>query len=706
MHRRRAWPTTGVINLSSNLQWQLQRLRYLLKRVAGSVTQRGVKGTLSRIAQEMRSRPAADPAWELEPLDGIAPESVPCSDRPRVSVVIPVHGKLPYTLACLNSIAHHGAAAAFEVIVVDDASPDDSADVLSRIDGVRVWRNATNLGFIGSCNAGADIARGEFLLFLNNDTQVTAGWLDALLACFEEEEGCGIAGSRLAYPDGRLQEAGGLVYADGEAWTYGRFEKRDDPRFLYRRDVDYVSGASLMIAADLFKTVGGFDTRYAPAYCEDMDLAFSVRAAGRRVIYQPASLVIHCEGISSGLDPFAGVKRYQLVNRAKFNAKWREALARQPAAGTPVEQAIHHRGLPHMLVVDALAPDPSRDSGSLRLVNIIGLLHDMGWRVTFMANNRRASAAEIDLLGRLGAQVLCKPWSPNLPSWLARHGAGLTAVLLCRHYVAEPYLPLVRQRAPQAKVIFDTVDLHFLREQRAAAHTGNESLARQARRSRDHEFALMRACDASLVVSPVEYQMLREALPEAQVELLSNVHAIHGRRASFDDRTGLVFVGGFGHPPNVDAVQWLVDEIFPRIHRERPDIALHLIGDIPVAARAPLARPGVHIHGRVQDLTPWMEGCRVALAPLLYGAGVKGKVNMAMSHGLPVVATPMAAEGMHLVDGENVLLANDADAFASAVLRLHEDGALWLRLSDASLDNVRQYFSFEAARQTLQRVLG
>lgn len=687
------------------MRWQLQRLRYLLKRIFGSVTQRGFRGTLWRVAQELRHRPAADPVWKLEPLNALVPSCVPHSNAPRVSVIIPIHDKLPYTLACLCSIARHGAVAPFEVIVVDDASPDDSVDVLSRIDGVRVLRNATNLGFIGSCNAGAGVARGVFMLFLNNDTQVTPGWLDALLACFVEEEGCGIAGSRLAYPDGRLQEAGGIVYANGEAWTYGRFEKRDDPRFLYRRDVDYVSGASLMIAADLFKLIGGFDNRYAPAYCEDVDLAFAVRAAGRRVIYQPASLVIHCEGVSSGLDPFAGVKRYQSINRAKFVAKWRGALARQPPPTLPVEQAIQSPGMHHILIVDALMPDPSRDSGSLRLINIIRLLRELGWRITFMANNRRATGAEIALLGRLGVHVLCKPSSPSLTSWLSRHGAGLDAVMLCRHYVAEPYLPLVRRRAPRAKVIFDTVDLHFLREQRAAEHTGSESLARQARRSRQHELALMRACDASLVVSPVEYQLLRDELPEAQVELLSNVHEVHGRRVGFGNRHGLVFVGGFGHPPNVDAVHWLIEDIFPRIRRERSDIVLHLIGDMPAAARESLTCPGVQIHGRVDDLTPWMEGCRVALAPLRYGSGVKGKVNMAMSHGLPVVATPMAAEGMYLVDGENVLLATHAEAFTLAVLRLHEDEALWQRVSDASLENVRQHFSFETARHTLQRLL-
>lgn len=217
--------------MSNRLHWQLGRLRYLLRRVSGSLAQRGVRGTLARIAQEFQPRAATDPSWELEPLEAPrAPFALPSSDAPVVSVIIPIHGKIDYTLACLRSIARHGARAEFEIIVVNDASPDDSAAALGDVAGLRLLHNAANLGFIGSCNAGAAIARGAYLLFLNNDTQVTAGWLDRLLDCFDEEPGCGIAGSRLVYPDGRLQEAGGLVYADGSAWNYGRFEKRDDPR--------------------------------------------------------------------------------------------------------------------------------------------------------------------------------------------------------------------------------------------------------------------------------------------------------------------------------------------------------------------------------------------------------------------------------------------------------------------------------------------
>jgi len=673
--------------------------------VAGSVAQRGLRGTVARIAQEFRRRPPVDAHWQLEPLDAaFAPFALPCSDTPRVSVIVPIHGKLPYTWACLRSIARHGADAPFEVIVVDDASPDASAVTLAQIGGLRLLRNERNLGFIGSCNAGARAARGAYLLFLNNDTQVTPGWLDRLLDCFAEEPGCGIAGSRLAYPDGRLQEAGGLVYADGSAWNVGRFENRDAPRFLFRREVDYVSGAALMIEAALFRAVGGFDPRYAPAYCEDMDLAFAVRARGRKVLYEPSSVVIHDEGTSSGTDPFTGVKRHQEINRATFAEKWREALRRQPAPHTPVAVAIHHRR-PHILVMDALMPDPNRDAGSVQMMGLLRLLRELGWRVSFMADNRRATPAEILRLGQLGVETLCTPWSPALPTWLRREGHGLGAILVSRYYVAAPNLPLFRRHAPQAKLLLELADVHFLREQRAAQHTGDAALARRAEQTRRHELATVAACDTTLVVSTVERDLLARDLPQANVEIVPNMHEIHPGRSPFAARDGLLFVGGFGHPPNVDAIRWLAGEIYPRIRAERPDITLHLVGDMPDNARREFDGCGIVVHGRIADLSPMLEARRIALAPLRYGAGVKGKVNMAMSNGLPVVATSVAAEGMWLRDGDNALLADDADSFAAAVLRLYDDEALWLRLSEAGLANVREHFSFDVARAALRRIL-
>ncbi|MEO9002231.1 MAG: glycosyltransferase, partial [Rhodanobacter sp.] len=350
-------------------------------------------------------------------------------------------------------------------------------------------------------------------------------------------------------------------------------------------------------------------------------------------------------------------------------------------------------------------PEPARDSGSLRLSAILGLLGEQGWSTSFFPDDGRASTQEIAVLGSLGIEVLCKPWVSELPDWLREHGHGLRAVMLCRHTVAGQYAHLVRKHAPQAKLLFDTVDLHFLREQRAAELSGNASMARQAEASRRSELALIGQCDVTFVVSPYEQALLLQMMPRARVELLSNVHDVHGYQQPYGERKDLVFIGGYGHPPNSDAMRWIAREILPRLRAAMPDIRLHVLGDLPDAVRRELATPGLELHGRVTDLTPWLDNCVASLAPLRFGAGVKGKINMAMSHGVPVIATTIAVEGMQLRDGVDVLVADDVAAFVGAVQRLNRDEALWQRLSKHGRDNVRRHFSAEAAAAVLHRVL-
>jgi GT2 family glycosyltransferase len=692
--------------LIGNLQWRMKRLGYLWQRTRGSLALRGWRGTLARMQQEFQSRPDADATLDLLPLEQpFAQFGFPLAESPLVSVIIPVHGKLTYTLACLRSLNKHGADASFEVIVVDDASLDESATTLAQIGNLTLLCNASNLGFIGSCNAGAASARGEFLLFLNNDTQVAPGWLDALLRCFAACSDCGIAGSRLVYPDGRLQEAGALVFADGSSWNVGRFEPRDEPAFRYRRQVDYVSGAALMVRKEVFRQVGGFDTRYSPAYHEDVDLAFAVRQLGLHTYYAPASTVIHCEGISAGTDLDSGMKRHQRPNQTKFVEKWAEELTTQPPFGTALEQAVrwHRRG--RVLVVDSMMPEPARDSGSMRLCAILDLLDKQGWSTAFLPDDGRASSHEIATLGALGCEVLAKPHVSDLPRWLRQHGSGLHAVMMSRHTVAGQYVDLVRRHAPQAKLIFDTVDLHFLREERAAQLAGSAALARQAEASRRGELALINQSDVTFVVSPHEKALLSELVPQAKVEVLSNIHEVHGCRKPHVGRKDLVFIGGYRHPPNSDAIQWLAREILPRLRVARPDVRLHVLGDVPEAERHELGVQGLTFHGRVADLAPWLDGCLATLAPLRFGAGVKGKINMSMSHGVPVIATTIAIEGMQLRDNIDVLVADEAAAFVDAVMRLQRDAVLWTRLSDHGLENVRQHFSAAAAGAVLRRVL-
>jgi GT2 family glycosyltransferase/glycosyltransferase involved in cell wall biosynthesis len=678
----------------------------LIRRGLASLRTRGWSASWQRARLQLQ-RGVPMPQTQLyapEPAP-FSPFTVPRADSPRASIVIPVYDQFAHTLACLRALAEHPPQLPIEIVVVDDGSSDQTTTALPLIDGLRYHRRAGNGGFIAACNDGAALARGDFLVFLNNDTVPQPGWLDALLQTFEAHADAGLVGAQLLYPDGRLQEAGGVVFADGGGWNYGRFESPDDPRFGYLRDADYVSGAALAIPRGLFLQLGGFDSRYAPAYYEDTDLAFAIRAAGRRVLYQPAARVVHDEGATSGTDTGSGIKAFQARNQSRFAEHRRAALQAQPAPGSTPSPALLHRGQRQVLVIDALTPAPDHDSGSLRLVNLMQLLREQGMHVVFLAANREHAGRYTQDLQQLGIEAWYAPFAQRAPAWLQQHGARFDSVLLCRHYVASEFLALLRRHAPQAQVIFDTVDLHYLREQRAADLAGDAALQRAAARTREAELDVIARSDITLVVSETERALLAKDAPRARVEVLSNLHALAGPGLPFAQRHDLVFVGGFRHPPNVDAVRWFVQDIFPMLRARLPELQFHCIGShTPTEILALSTQPGVHVHGHVPDIGPYMDGCRIAVAPLRYGAGVKGKVNLSMAHGQPVVATSCAAEGMHLVDGHDVLLADDAREFAAAILKLHDDATLWNTLSANGLDNVARHFSIDAARDVVRRL--
>lgn len=691
----------------ADVRFLFERMRGLFHRGLTSLRTRGWRATWQRLRRhwERTPPPPSRPLYH-PPETPFAPFAIPRAGVPVASVIIPVYNQAHHTLACLRALAAHPPACAIEVLVVDDGSSDETRGWMERIEGLRYHRRASNGGFIAACNDGAAHAGGRLLVFLNNDTVPQPGWLDELVRTFDAHPDAGLVGAQLIYPDGRLQEAGGVVFSDGSAWNYGRFDSPEDPRYASLRDADYCSGAALAVPADLFRQLGGFDTRYAPAYYEDTDLAFAVRASGRRVFYQPRSRVVHLEGVSSGTDTSSGTKAYQVRNRHVFAEKWRDVLSTRHLSPDQLPTpALLARGKPQILLLDAAIPQPDRDSGSLRLVNLMRMLIAEGAHVVFVPTESTDTGRGLERLRALGVETWIEPFIGGLPAWLRQHGHRFDTVMASRHHVAAAALPLVRRHAARARFLFDTVDLHFLRESRAAELAGDGALVRAAAGTRQRELDLMARSDLTLVVSAMEQQLLKDLAPDVPVALLSNLHEPLASPPGGDQREDLVFVGGFRHPPNIDAVRWFIKEVFPQIRARIPGIRFHCIGsDPPREILALHGHDGVHIHGYVEDLDPYMDGARVAVAPLRFGAGVKGKINLSMAHGQPVVATTCAAEGMHLRNGHDVMVADDAAGFAGAVVRAYQEPALWQRLSANGLENVRRHFSLDAALGTVREI--
>jgi GT2 family glycosyltransferase/glycosyltransferase involved in cell wall biosynthesis len=659
--------------------------------------------SVDEIAATESGAPNKAPAAPAAPVPSLPLRSLhfPVHKEVDVSVIIPVFNQLSFTHACLASLQTVQERVCFEVIIVDDCSRDSTAKLVPQIRGIVYLRNETNSGFIASCNRGTEKARGKYLFFLNNDTIVKDGWLSGLMDTFAEEPQAGVVGSKLVYPDGRLQEAGGIIWRDASGWNYGKSDDSEKPEYNYLREVDYCSAAALMIPKSLFQSVGGFDSRYAPAYYEDTDLSFKVRRAGYRVLYQPLSEVIHYEGATGGTDLATGTKKHQDINRSTFAKRWAVELTARPANGDLTFLRQPPPGRKNILVIDHHLPMPDRDSGSLRMFQILKLLHELGHRVTFIPDNLANIRPYAGELQKRGIEVVYHPYIKKVRDYLISHGFRFDAVLLSRCDFARKHIADVRLYAPQSRIVFDTVDLHFLRTDREAQLTQDQFAQRDAIEKRRLEHELIDQADETWVVSSVERQLLQEKWPDRSIQLVSNIVDIAGSKTPFALRRDWLFIGGFQHRPNIDAVRFFLKEIYPLVSERLGDAKFYVIGDKAPPEVVALATDRIIIAGLQTDIRPFFDSVRLSVAPLRFGAGVKGKINQSMAFGVPVVATSLAIEGMELTDHEDVLVADRPEDFARALIELYESEELWNRLSENGIKKTRALFSADAAREKL-----
>ena len=627
-------------------------------------------------------------------------------EEPRVSVIIPVYNQLDFTLGCLQSIVEHKSTCSFEIIVADDCSTDDTGDVIPPISGIRYIRNPENLGFIRSCNHASEHARGEFVFFLNNDTQVTAGWLDSLVAVFDQHWDAGIVGSRLLFPDGKLQEAGGIVWDDGSGWNFGRLDDPEKPEFNYLKEVDYVSGAALMIRRSLLTTLGRFDERFVPAYYEDTDLAFAVRDAGYKVFMQPRSNIVHFEGVTNGTETGSGIKRYQIENQSKFLAKWQSVLSRDhfPNAENLFLARDRSRFKTTVLVVDHYVPHYDRDAGSRSTWQYLQLMVSAGFNVKFIGDNFFRHEPYATELENIGIEVLCgNDYARNWQQWIIDNAPAIDVIYLQRPHISENYLPVINQLEHRPKIIYFGHDLHFLRLERQHEVERDPQLASEAAQWKQREFDIFHQVDLVYYPSEVEVSRIKQEMPQAQVKAIPLYIFEEDGTEDYDpeERKDLLFVGGFNHTPNVDAIKWFIQQVFPQVNDSLPDVKLHVVGSNMPADINDLGGGNVIMHGFLEDeqLDALYSSIRLSVVPLRYGAGVKGKVLESMHKGVPVVTTSIGAEG--IPKAEDCMCVSSIEDYGASVIRLYQDHDELNRMSNSARLLISEHFSLQAASDAI-----
>ena len=625
-------------------------------------------------------------------------ETLPHSDSPKVSIIIPVYNQLDYTLKCLKAIAVNlNKSLPVEIILVNDCSSDRTDEVISSLTAVNLINQPENKGFISSCNRGASAARGKYLYFLNNDTEIKPNCIASLVEVLDTDKTVGAVGSKLVYPQGSLQEAGGIIWQDASGWNYGRQENPYAPEYNYLRPVDYCSGASLMVRKSVFDHLYGFERDFAPAYYEDTDLCFAIRhELGMKVMYQPKSVVIHYEGISSGTSVTSGTKKYQAVNAIKFKQKWQSQLEKYYLPNQGIDNvlvaATKYFGDKVILVIDSYMPCYDRESGSRRLFELLKIFKSLGYHVIFAADNGVREEPYTSVLQDLQIEVLYTQdgYGTAIEEQIESRLNSIDLAWICRPELNHKYAPIVRQNS-DIKLVYDTIDLHYLRLKRAREIDPTQCTKEAWIEMQAQELKMAHQADLTVTVTPTERDILEYQAVD-NVAVIPNVHTSYsGDLPDFESRAGILFIGSYNHLPNVDAVVWLCEEIMPLVWQTNPEIRVTLLGNNPSPEVLALAGDRIEVTGYVDDVTPHFLSHRLSVSPLRYGAGMKGKIGQSLEYGLPVISTSIGTEGMNLTSELHILEANEAEDFARQIVRLYTNEPLWKIISASSKAAIAPY---------------
>lgn len=638
---------------------------------------------------------------------------LPRSEHPDVSIILVLYNQAPLTFGCLSSIVESvgNSSLGIEVIIADNGSTDQTAELLRKIEGATVLWNETNLGFLKAVNQAAAQATGRHILLLNNDAQLLAGSLEAATRVLDANPDVGAVGGRLILPDGTLQEAGSVVWEDGSTVGYGRGDSPTSPAYMFRREVDYCSGAFLLTRRELFEQLGGFDEAYVPAYYEETDYCMRLWKAGFRIVYEPEAVVLHYEFGSS--EKVGSALDLQRAHREVFADKHAEKLRSHLAPLISNVLAARTAGIrrKRILMIEDGIPHPQLGSGYPRSKRIVEELVAGGALVTFFPTLRLTEEwREVRLDVPPEVEVMLGHSIADLEQFLEERRGFYGAILVCRPHNMKALVAVARRRPELlagATLIYDAEALFAERDILERRLIGEPLEQAAAEAMMVEEASLARRAQLVLSVSSHESAEFQR-LGVGRVELLGHTIEPSPGALPFAKRRDFLFVGRLyeERSPNVDGVAWFSREILPMVQRTLGrEVVLKVAGKIGASSILKLKCPSLMLLGQVRDLAPIYDGARVFIAPTRYAAGIPHKVHEAAAHGVPSVVTPLLAEQLGWRDGEELLVGHDSESFAAQCSRLYRDEELWTRIRENALDRVRKDCDPAGFRRTIGHII-
>ncbi|PYU64966.1 MAG: hypothetical protein DMG49_25345, partial [Acidobacteria bacterium] len=623
----------------------------------------------------------------------------PPAKAPKVSILLVLHNQAALTYACLRSILET-VQLPYEVVIVDNASSDETPQLLSRLEHVKVVRNSTNRHFLAACNQALQYLLGEYLLFLNNDAFLMPGALQAAMHTLENTESAGAVGARIVNLDGRLQEAGTIVRPDGSCLGYGRGDDPNAPEYMFRREVDFCSGAFLLTRRELFTQLKGFDPAYQPAYYEDADLCLRLRKLGLRVIYEPEATILHFEYGSSSSEKAVGLIAR---NQSVFRARHAELLEQRPELGACDVLLARYADLSRsrVLYVDDWVPHCDLGCGFPRANAVVRAMVRAGAHVTVFPTKYLAATwesayrdipREVELILGATADQLCE--------FLSRRSTVYNVL-----WVSRPHNMRVVRRIQETsrhlfrglRVVYDAEAIFTFRERACAALRGEHWPQSLAEERIAEEVKLAETADSIVSVSVAEAEYFRKAFGDGRAHVLGHALAATPTASLFEERKDILFVGAIYDlaSPNADAILWFCSEIWPLVLAElngQSGPNLTIVGPNRVREVADLAGEHIRVFGQQPSLSRFYESARMFIAPTRFAAGLPLKVVEAAAHGVPVVGSGLLAKQLGWTHGKQMLVSDTPEEFARGCLRLWSDEDLWQQLRSSALQSVQEEY--------------